>query len=85
MALFVHILCVLTSAACAGLLFRSSRQSPSRLLFWSGWSFIVLAAANLLLFFDFMIGPEVDLILARNAVTLTGIGLLLYGLVWETE
>lgn len=85
MALFVHILCVVISAVCAALLFRNSRRSSSRLLLWSGWSFIVFALANAILFVDFMIGAKADLILLRNVVTLTGIAMLLYGLIWETE
>ena len=85
MAAFVYILCAITSVVCAALLLRSSRRNPSRLLFWSGNSFIALALANILLFVDLAIVQDRDLILLRNIVTLTGVTMLLYGLIWEGE
>jgi hypothetical protein len=85
MAAFVYILCALTTVLCAALLLRSSRRSPSRLLFWSGNSFICLALANILLFVDLVVVQDRDLIIFRNIVTLTGVSMLLYGLIWEGE
>jgi hypothetical protein len=85
MAAFVYILCAVTSVVCAVLLFRASRRSPSRLLFWSGNSFIALAIANILLFVDLVMIPNYDLLILRNVVTLLGITMLLYGLIWEAE
>ena len=85
MAAFVYILCGLTSVVCAALLLRSSKRNPSRLLFWSGNSFITLALANILLFVDLVVVQDRDLILLRNIVTLTGVTMLLYGLIWEGE
>ena len=85
MAAFVYILCALTSVVCAALLLRSSRRNPSRLLFWSGNSFITLALANVLLFVDLVVIQDRDLIILRNVVTLTGVTMLLYGLIWEGE
>jgi len=85
MAAFVYILCALTSVVCAALLLRSSRRTPSRLLFWSGYSFIALALANILLFVDLVVIQERDLIILRNVFTLTGVTMLLYGLIWEGE
>ena len=85
MAAFVYILCAITSVVCAVLLLRSSRRNPSRLLFWSGNSFITLALANILLFVDLVVYPNRDLIILRNVVTLTGVAMLLYGLIWEGE
>ena len=35
----IYTLCILTSLACAGLLFSSYRRTRYRLLFWSGQSF----------------------------------------------
>jgi hypothetical protein len=85
MAAFVYILCAATSGLCAVLLLRASRRSPSRLLFWSGNSFIALAAANILLFVDLVMVPNYDLLILRNIVTLTGVAMLLYGMIWENE
>jgi hypothetical protein len=85
MAAFVYILCALTSVVCAVLLLRASKRTPSRLLFWSGNSFICLALANILLFVDLVIVTNHDLLILRNIITLTGISMLLYGLIWETE
>ena len=85
MAAFVYILCALTSVVCAALLLRSSRRNPNRLLFWSGNSFIALALANILLFVDLVVVQDRDLIILRNVVTLTGVAMLLYGLIWEGE
>ena len=45
MAPAVYILCTLTSALCAVLLFRQHRTAPSALLLWSGISFAVMAVA----------------------------------------
>jgi hypothetical protein len=85
MAAFVYILCALTSVLCAVLLLRASRRTPSRLLFWSGNSFITLAIANILLFVDLIMIPNHDLLVLRNVVTLLGVSMLLYGLIWEAE
>jgi hypothetical protein len=85
MAAFVYILCALTSVLCAALLLRASRRTPSRLLFWSGNSFIALAVANIMLFVDLVMVPNHDLLILRNVITLLGIVMLLYGLIWEAE
>ena len=85
MAAFVYILCALTSVLCAVLLLRASHRTPTRLLFWSGNSFIALAIANILLFVDLVMIPNHDLLILRNVVTLLGVVMLLYGLIWEAE
>lgn len=85
MAAAVYILCFLTSLACAILLLRSYRQSRVRLLLWSGLCFVGFALNNAILFIDAIVVPEVDLSLVRSLPALIGLGLLLYGLVWEGE
>jgi len=85
MAQLVYILCAVTSIVCAGLLLRNARRSPTRFLFWSGAGFVFLAIANILLFVDLVVVQSVDLLLIRNLVTLSGIILLLYALIWEAE
>jgi hypothetical protein len=85
MGVFVYILCAITSVVCAALLFRQARRAGGQLLFWSGWAFIALAAANILLPVDLVWVASVDFSILRNSLTLLGLGMLLYGLVWETN
>lgn len=85
MATIVYVLCALTSLACAALLLRGYRQSGARLLFWSGWCFVGLFLNNVLLIIDVRIIPELDLSLIRLIPALIGVGLLLFGLVWEAD
>jgi hypothetical protein len=85
MAAIVYILCAVTSGLCAVLLLRHAANSPSRLLFWSGLSFVCLTIANALLFFDLILFPDKDLLVLRHLITLAAICTLLYGLIWETE
>jgi hypothetical protein len=85
MAAAVYMLCALTSIVCATLLLRTSSRSGARLLFWSGWGFACLALGNVMLFIDLVMVPERDLLLVRNFLTLGGIAMMLYGLIWEAE
>jgi hypothetical protein len=79
----VYILCTLTSAFCAVLLWREYRRSSARLLFWGALSFVGWALNNSLVFMDFVVYPGVDLSLVRAVVSLTAISLLLYGLIGD--
>lgn len=82
----VYVLCALTSIACAGLLFRSYRQTRSRLLLWSTLCFAFLAINNILLFVDIVVTPpDVDLRAFRSGSALLGLTLLVIGLVWESK
>jgi len=85
MAEAVYVLCALTSIICAVLLFRGFRQSGTRLLFWSAWSFVGLALNNLLLFVDLIIVPTIDLGILRAATALIGLMVLVFGLIWESR
>jgi hypothetical protein len=80
-ACFVYILCALTSILCAVLLYRRHRIAHSPLLFWSVWCFVCLALTNVLLFVDLVMFPQVSLLLLRNAISLAGMLMLIYGLV----
>lgn len=84
MAETVYLLCALTSVACAGLLLRTWSRRPVRLLLWAGLCFAGLALNNVLLFLDLVIVPGIDLGLWRSGAALVSLGLLLYGLVWES-
>lgn len=84
MAQIVYALCGLTSLVCAWLLLRQHRRTRGSLLFWSTLCFVCFGLTNVLLFIDFVILPQVDLSLLRNAVTLAGMLMLLYGLIRES-
>lgn len=81
----VYVLCALTALACAWLLLRSYGRSGTRLLLWAGACFVTLSVNNALLFVDLVLVPERDLSLVRTGIAVVGIGLMLYGLVWEGE
>ena len=81
----VYLLCLLTSAGCALLLARSYRRTGARLLFWSALCFLFLAANNLLVIFDLLLIPHVDLRLDRYLLALAALGVLLFGFIWDVE
>jgi Family of unknown function (DUF5985) len=83
-AIVVYILCALTSSACAVLLLAAYRRSGARLLLWSCLCFAFLMVDNVLLVVDLGIVPGTDLSVARVATALTGLLLLLYGLIYDT-
>lgn len=85
MALFVYVLCAITSLACAMLLLRAYRRTAVRLLLWSGLCFAGLALNNVLLIVDLQVLPEHDLSVIRSLPSVLGVALLLYGLVWESD
>jgi hypothetical protein len=85
MAMAVYLLCALTSLACAVLLLRSYRDRAVRLLLWSGLAFVGFAVGNIMLVVDVLVGPSLDLSLLRTIPVLTGLGVLLYGLVWDAK
>lgn len=85
MAAAVYILCALTSIACAALLFAQYRRTPRNLLFWGASCFVCLALTNVLLFVDLtLLASSADLSGVRSALTLTGLLMMLYGLIRET-
>ena len=86
MAEAVYILCTLASLACAAMLFRGYRQTRVRFLLWGSLCFAAFMLNNLLLFIDLTVLSEtVSLILWRDAAALTGLSLLVYGLIWDAE
>lgn len=85
MAEAVYVLCALTSAACAILLVRAYRRNRVRLLFWSAFCFIALAINSVLVFIDIIVVPYTDLGVARSLIALTGLGGLLFALIWDTR
>lgn len=85
MGFFVYALCALTSLVCFALLLRQHRREPSRLAVRSSIAFLCFAAANIILFFDLVVVPQVDLRIWRNLSNLTGAMILLLALTAHRE
>jgi hypothetical protein len=92
MAEAAYLLCLLTSLACATLLVRGYLHNRARFLLWSAACFACLAANNALLFVDKVVYPNEVLVFAgvdfgiwRAVAALLGMGLLLFGLIWDAE
>jgi hypothetical protein len=81
----LYLLAVLTCLACTLLLFRGYARSGLRLLLWSALCFVFLSVNNLLLFFDFIVLPDLDLRPYRLVAALVGLAFLLYGFIFESE
>lgn len=81
----VYILCTVTSLICAGMLFRGYRTSGFRLLLWSSLCFVGLTLENIMLYVDLHVVKDVSLVVWRKIPGLIGVGLLLYGLIWESK
>ena len=85
MAVAIYSLCTLTALTCACLLLQAFRRGGYRLLLWSGLCFAGLTLTNVLLVIDKIMLPLVDLSIARTAMALASMTVLLYGLIWDTE
>lgn len=85
-ASIVYTLCAVTCVICAALLARGYLKSRARLLLWSMMCFIALTVNNLLLVIDrvFLL-EEIDLYQMRLVVTVVGMGILVYGLIWDVD
>ena len=84
MAAAVYVLCALTSLVCAVLLLRAYQARGVRLLLWSGLAFVGFTLGNAMLVVDRVVtGPEVDLQIWHSLPVLAGLGVLIYGLVWD--
>lgn len=85
MALLVYSLCALAALACAVLLFQGWRREGSRMLWWSGLCFVLLALANMALVVERLLFPEIPLWPVRHGLSLAAISALLYGLIFEEQ
>jgi hypothetical protein len=81
----IYVLCALTSAACAVLLYRGWRRSRTGLLFWSALSFIGLTLNNGILVIDRLVVPETDLGVLRSLSGCVAVAILAVGLAWEEK
>jgi hypothetical protein len=80
----VYILCAATSLVSGLLLLRGALRGKGGLLFWSSLCFFAMAANNALLYVNFIVLPDVDLLMAARLATVTGIVLLNIGLIWHS-
>ncbi len=85
MATLIYLLCAITSALCAFLLWRSYCRVRYALLFWSGLCFVGLTVNNLLVVLDRIIFPDADLMTWRLSTSLVSLTLMLIGLIWQGE
>lgn len=83
MNFFVYISCALTSFFCAFMLYRAYRLRPTRILLWSAVCFLGLFFNNVILCFDLLVVPDVDLSMSRLLVALIPSCALLYALIWD--
>ena len=84
MATLVYALCALASIVCAVLLMRGYLKTRVKLLLWSGLCFVGMALNNVILFIDLRVVPDIDLSVWRTLPALVGVGILLYGLIWDS-
>jgi hypothetical protein len=85
MAEAVYLLCAATSIASAALLLRGYRRQRTRLLLWSSLCFGLLALNNTLLLVELIVAPDIDLSIWRSLTALAGVGVLLFGLIWQSK
>ena len=81
----LYSLAILTSLGCTVLLIRGYRERRYPLLLWSALCFAFLTANNVILFFDMLVFPAVDLRLWRLSTALVGVLCMLYAFIWESE
>lgn len=85
MASLAYLMCAATAAGCTLLLLRGYLRSRSRFLLWSTLCFAAMAVDNSLLFLDRVVYPDETLFAFRRLLTVGGIAVLLYGLIWEAD
>ena len=85
MALFVYALCAGTALVCFALLLRQHWRERSSMTLTSSIGLLCLAAANVLLFIDLVVLPQIDLLPWRNIVTLAGVVVLLVAVTQNHE
>jgi hypothetical protein len=81
----LYSLAILTSLGCTVLLIRGYRERRYSLLLWSAICFACFTINNVLLFFDMLLVPDVDLRLWRLVTALAGVLCMLYAFLWESE
>jgi hypothetical protein len=77
----VYILCAVTSLGCALLLLRGSLNTRNGLLFWSSLCFFAMTANNVMLYVNFIVLPDVDILIFARLAAVLGVVLLNVGLI----
>jgi hypothetical protein len=86
MAAVVYLLGTLVTLSCAIMLLGAYGKARKPLLLWSGLCFALLTVSNALLFVDLiLLAQAASLYVWRLGTATTGMFLLLYGLVFESE
>lgn len=85
MAGLVYLLCAGTCLLCAVMLLRAYAKQRVRLLLWSGLCFAGLMVENVMLYVDVVVVPDIDLSLWRKLPGLVALGVLLFGLIWDSK
>ncbi|UWZ86459.1 DUF5985 family protein [Occallatibacter riparius] len=85
MSATVYILTCITTLLCAVLLFRGYARVRRRLLLWSALCFVGLTITNLLKILDLLVFLQTDLYTYRLGAAAVAMGLLIFGLVWESQ
>lgn len=81
----IYGLCAITALFCTVMLIRAYLKTKYRLLLWGGLCFASLTINNILLVLDKIVMEQTDLSMWRSITALTGMIILLYGLIWEKE
>jgi hypothetical protein len=76
-------LCAITALTCTLLMIRAYLISQYRLLLWSSWCFAGLTLNNIMLMFDKIALPGLDLLTMRLLTGLLALLPLVYGLIFE--
>ena len=85
MSATVYILTCITTLLCAVMLLRGYARVRRRLLLWSGLCFIGLTVTNVFKVLDLIIFLHTDLYTYRLGSAALAMGLLIYGLIWESQ
>jgi hypothetical protein len=81
----IYLLCALTCAGAAVLLWRGFRRSRQRLLYWSALCFFIMGVSNAILVVDLVVVPQIDMLTWRNAINQLALLVLIYGLIFESD
>lgn len=81
---FIYILCAVTCLGCAALLLRGNVRKRDGLRFWTALCFVAMAVNHVLLYLNFIVLPDVELLFVARIAMLIGVVLLNFGLIWHS-
>lgn len=85
MVTFVYIICTAIALLSGIMLLRAYKRSKYPLLKWSAYCFLGLTITNLLVIYDKLYIPDIDILWLRLGVSLLSLSFLLYGLILKSE